>query len=400
MMYWLIQIKRMVEDVFIFPFILYGKWKARTMPLNKTYDVFFFFPFYHTGGAEKVHSLIAQAVKNKKALIIFTRRSQDTAFKKDFEAAGHDMIDISTHTDHKERYWDNLIYRGVFAAYINAQQQPTLVFNGQSNFGYKISRWIRSSIPQIELIHSFSSFSYIRMPFLPFYKETVMISKRRIEDHLALYRRWGVPTAYDARIRYIVNGIALPEQKPIPKSGIPGSMLFVGRGTAEKRPMVAATLAQKLMAAGVNIRMGFVGDVSQAVEAKVFPQFTMYGNISDPATLDSIYREQADLLLVTSSEEGFPLVIMEAMARGAVIIATPVGDIPVHVQPGKNGWVFSSIHDEEAMFREALAFIRNLQRNPEEFSRISAENIAYAYDNFGLPTFVAQYNTLIENHLR
>ena len=69
MMYWLIQIKRMVEDIFIFPFILYGKWKARSMPLNKAYDVFFFFPFYHTGGAEKVHGLIAHALKNKKALV-------------------------------------------------------------------------------------------------------------------------------------------------------------------------------------------------------------------------------------------------------------------------------------------------------------------------------------------
>lgn len=400
MMYWLIQIKRMVEDIFIFPFILYGKWKARSMPLNKAYDVFFFFPFYHTGGAEKVHSLIAHAVKNKKALIIFTRRSQDTAFKKDFESSGHDIIDISKYTDHKERYWDNLIYRGVFSAYINAQQQPTLVFNGQSNFGYKISRWIRSSIPQIELIHSFSSFSYIRMPFLPFYKETVMISKRRIEDHLALYRRWGVPAAYDSRIRYIVNGIALPEQKPIPKSGIPGSMLFVGRGTAEKRPLVAASLSAKMIDAGINISMGFVGDVSQAVKVSAFSQFTFYGNISDPFILDGLYRDHADFLLVTSSEEGFPLVIMEAMARGAVIIATPVGDIPVHVKQGENGLVFSSIHDEESMFSEALTFIQFLQANPEQFSRISARNIAYAYDNFGLPTFVAQYKTLIENYLR
>jgi glycosyltransferase involved in cell wall biosynthesis len=400
MKYSLILIKRMLEDLIIFPFILWGKWKARKQPLNKTYEVFFFFPFYHTGGAEKVHSLIANALKDKKALIVFTRRSQDTAFKKDFETAGHDIIDISSHTDHKERYWDNLIYRGVFAAYINAQQQPTLVFNGQSNFGYKLSRWISPSIPQIELIHSFSSFSYIRMPFLPFYRETVMISKRRIDDHLALYRRWGVPKSYDTRIRYIVNGIALTEPRPMAKTGVPTSMLFVGRGTVEKRPMVAAKLAKRLKDAGVNIRMGFVGDVSQAVSSTAFPQCTMYGNVSDPAVLGTMYREKADFLLVTSSEEGFPLVIMEAMARGAVVIATPVGDIPVHVKQGENGLVFSSIHDEESMFSESMAFIQSLQANPEQFSKISAKNIDYAYDNFGLPTFVMQYKTLIENHLR
>jgi glycosyltransferase involved in cell wall biosynthesis len=113
-----------------------------------------------------------------------------------------------------------------------------------------------------------------------------------------------------------------------------------------------------------------------------------------------MYREKADFLLVTSSEEGFPLVIMEAMARGAVVIATPVGDIPVHVKQGENGLVFSSIHDEESMFSESMAFIQSLQANPEQFSKISAKNIDYAYDNFGLPTFVMQYKTLIENHLR
>jgi L-malate glycosyltransferase len=150
----------------------------------------------------------------------------------------------------------------------------------------------------------------------------------------------------------------------------------------------------------MQISMGFVGDVSQAFSNTTFPRCTMYGNVSDPAVLDGMYREKADFLLVTSSEEGFPLVIMEAMARGTVIIATPVGDIPVHVKQGENGLVFSSIHDEESMFREARAFILQLQSHPEQFSKISAQNIAYAYDNFGLPTFVEQYKTLIENHLR
>lgn len=389
----------MAEDLIMWPWIWWGRRLAQKSPLQKQYDVFMVFPFYHTGGAEKIHSQIAQALKHKKALILFTRRSQNEAFLKAFEASGHDIMDISVYTDHKSRYWNNIIHRGVISGHINAQQIPTVVFNGQSNFGYKLSPWIKPSIPQIELIHSFSSFSFIRVPFLPFITTTVMISQRRIQDHLDLYRRWGIPSSFNQRIRYIVNGVALPEPRPSSKNGIPQKILFVGRGTPEKRPLLAAGIAQHLLHTGLQIRMGFVGDVAAAVPISQYPQFNFYGNVNDDVTLDRIYREDADLLLVTSSEEGFPLVIMEAMARGAVIMATPVGDIPVHVQQDINGRVFSSVNDEVAILREATEFVQQLQNDPEKFRRMSAANIAYAYKTFGLHNFEQQYSTLIENQL-
>jgi hypothetical protein len=40
-------------------------------PLKKEYRVFFFFPFYHTGGAEKVHAQIANATGGNDCIIFF-----------------------------------------------------------------------------------------------------------------------------------------------------------------------------------------------------------------------------------------------------------------------------------------------------------------------------------------
>jgi hypothetical protein len=140
--------------------------KSRRQPLGEDYDIFFFFPFYHIGGAEKVHTLISAAAKGKKAIIFFTRKSGNDFFLQDFVASGHRIIDISTYTDNKLKYWDNLVYRGIVSGFINQQSEKKMVFNGQSNFGYKLSRWINPRIPQVELIHSFSSFSYIRIPFI------------------------------------------------------------------------------------------------------------------------------------------------------------------------------------------------------------------------------------------
>ena len=84
-MYKLFIIKRMIENVFIFPFILLGRVIAKFRPLEKEYRIFFFFPFYHTGGAEKVHAQIAEAAGGNDCIIYFTKRSADDRFIDDFK---------------------------------------------------------------------------------------------------------------------------------------------------------------------------------------------------------------------------------------------------------------------------------------------------------------------------
>ena len=49
------------------------------------------------------------------------------------------MLFRSKFTDHKEFYFLNLIFRGIVSGYINKQKEKPIVFNGQCNFGYKIS---------------------------------------------------------------------------------------------------------------------------------------------------------------------------------------------------------------------------------------------------------------------
>lgn len=399
MIYQLLILKRTLEDLFILPFIWLGRMKAKKNPLLNTYDIFFFFPFHHIGGAERVHANIAQALKGKKALIVFTRKSQHEGFLNEFKASGHEIMDISAFTDNKKKYWNNLIYRGLFSGYMNAQKQRPVVFNGHSNFAYKLSRWLRKDIPQIELIHSFSSFSYIRVPFLPFYRETVMISKNRIQDHLALYKQWGIPATYNNRIRYILNGIPLPGKKQAREfSEEKLRLMYVGRATPEKRVHISAAISLQLLKANLPVVMSFVGNVSAAI-ANPHPNDIFYGDVNDPAVIDDLYRTQADLLFITSSEEGFPMVAMEAMARGSVIIATAVGDLPVHIKQGENGFLFSSVQDENKIVAEGVEFVQKLLNDRDLCRRISNNNLQYAYGNFGLATFEQHYRELFESYL-
>ena len=58
-----------------------------------------------------------------------------------------------------------------------------------------------------------------------------------------------------------------------------------------------------------------------------------------PQQTDSLYR-RADLVVLTSRSEGIPLVLMEAMARGNLVLAPAITGIPELVIAGKTGFLY------------------------------------------------------------
>jgi L-malate glycosyltransferase len=386
--------KRRIENVFIFPFIVIGRLIALTKPLSKEYQTYFFFPFYHTGGAEKVHALVSQAVGNKNCIIFFTRKSVDQNFLDEFLKPGCTVKDISKFTDNKFIYFVNLVYRGIISGYINRQSLKPVVFNGQCNFGYKLSPWVKKEIPQLELIHSFNTFSWIRLPFLPFISRTIMISQVRVEDHLKQYQQLKVPAAFKARIQHIINGIDLPAN-PTPKHIDEHlNLLYVGRGTEEKRVHIVAQIAKKAKDMGLPITVNFLGEVGTAIPPSLQSYCNMLGHTSSAAGIAAAY-ENAHVLAITSNTEGFPMVIEEAMAHGCAIMATPVGDIPIHITKD-NGLVFSTVDDEDQIVEEAVMFLSKLIQARALLSQISAANISYARATFAIENFNTQYRQLFQ----
>ena len=392
-MYWLLIIKRFIEDIFIFPFILLGRLAAFRYPMKKEYRVFFFFPFYHTGGAEKVHAQIAEATGGNDCIIFFTKRSVDNRFLNDFKKSGCEIRNISKFTGDRWLYFLNLFYRGIITGYINGQKQKPIVFNGQCNFGYKISPWIKKNIKQVELIHSLNSFSYIRIPFLPFIDSTVMISRKRIEDHKTLYKRYKIPASYIEKIHFIQNAIVLPQGNS-QKEQNSFIVLYVGRSTKEKRVHLVAKTAEMIAKIDNTIKFEIAGDVKDIINTMAHSNIHFHDTISDNTQLQTIYSK-AHVLILTSSTEGSPLVVMEAMANGCAILATAVGDIPQHVIDGKNGFLFSSAEDEAVIVKEAVEKICWLKNNRDLLNKMSLENINYAEHNFGIEKFKEEYRKLL-----
>ena len=79
------------------------------------------------------------------------------------------------------------------------------------------------------------------------------------------------------------------------------------------------------------------------------------------AELDDLYSI-SDLVALTSRSEGIPLVLMEAMARGKVVLAPGITGIPELVLDGKTGYLYkpSSLDD----FVAKVEMIRQSQSNP------------------------------------
>jgi glycosyltransferase involved in cell wall biosynthesis len=395
MLYSLVKLKFFVERVFVWPFVWFGRRKdVLDHRWNGPYDVIFIFPFYHVGGAEQIHLQIAQSMRGKKCAIIFTRHASNEAHLGDFVDTGFDIFDISSYTDDKWKYWNNLVFRGVVARLISRSSVSTIVFNGQSNFAYKVSPWLKQNIIQVELIHSLCSFSYIRTPYISYYKSTIMISKNRIQDHLNLYDKWKVPDGYKNNIIYIPNGIHLPFPAPrVKQRSAELRVLFVARNSPEKRFDLALRAFNALVADGINARLGVIGDFDESCVFKNLDKVDFFGQINNRQEIWNLYANYGDVLLLTSTEEGFPLVVMEAMAFGLAIFATPVGDLPVHVENGVNGMLFTSIMDEDKIIAEAIVFARSFLSG--ELDGTSRRNIEYAQANFAIGLFEDRYREIL-----
>jgi colanic acid/amylovoran biosynthesis glycosyltransferase len=84
--------------------------------------------------------------------------------------------------------------------------------------------------------------------------------------------------------------------------------------------------------------------------------------------MDALYR-QGDLVVLTSRSEGLPLVLMEAMVRGRIVLAPAITGIPEIVIPGKTGFLYSPGALDEIV--ERILFVRELLRAEKENSAVS-----------------------------
>lgn len=392
----LLNLKREFENIFIFPFILIGNiYNLLSRSQNEEYDVFFFFPFYHTGGAEDVHVKIAQSIK-KKSLIYFSKTNVNDRYLQEFIESGHTLVDISKFTDNKYKYWNNLIYRGIISQKINRQKTKPVVFNGQCNFGYKVSPWIKKDICQIDLIHALNSFSKIRIPFLKYYTKSVTDSKELIDLLKLFYKKYQIPEAHFKTFISINMGIkkVIPSLKDYHSKTL--NVLYVGRSSKEKRINIFGAIAKKVQLVEQNIHFIMAGEVKEDLSQEYHQYCQLLGNINEDEKRTALYN-RCHILLVTSSTEGGPLVSMEAMQMGLAVISTETGSVANYIKEGENGFKIPANSPESQIVSFMSEKIIYYYNNREVLENTGENNKQLADKYFGLDTFNQKYRELISN---
>lgn len=88
------------------------------------------------------------------------------------------------------------------------------------------------------------------------------------------------------------------------------------------------------------------------------------------------YYQKAHIYLLPSWNEGFPIVLFEAMGCGLPIVSTRVGSIP-DVLTERNGYIIPIKQPREI----ASALCKIISLSPQEYEQISLENISVARQN-------------------
>ena len=133
------------------------------------------------------------------------------------------------------------------------------------------------------------------------------------------------------RVRVVPLGVSAPQAEPAPAArlaemGLTGSfVLQVGRVEARKNQLAALAAVEKLEGVMLVVA-GPERDPAIASRLRESSRCRVLGTVDQP-TLELLYK-QAEAVIVPSLYEGFGLPVLEAMARGKVVVAAKASSLP------------------------------------------------------------------------
>lgn len=131
--------------------------------------------------------------------------------------------------------------------------------------------------------------------------------------------------------------------KPTPNSKV---LVHIARFTDVKRQDLMARVSKRLHDEGFDFTVLLIGKLSdeivKGVEDANCPICHVLGERHNPLE----YLKAADAFCLSSTYEGMPISLIEAMGTGAIPVCTPVGGIVNVVKDGETGFLSTDISEE------------------------------------------------------
>ncbi|WP_276382048.1 glycosyltransferase family 4 protein [Flavobacterium sp. H4147] len=361
----------------------------------KNAEVVCFFPFYKTGGAEKVHLNIVKAISSKNVCVIFTVHSATTNFYKEF-TENAECIEINPILNKKNDLVNKWLMKSIYKN-INQSANCKTVFGCNSIYFYKIISKISEKISRNDLFHSFSENDERETDLIysaKYIDNRIVINDAAKNDIINFYIKNKIDAIYADKIKVIHNGIELPNSEFKTKDNPNIRIGFIGRWSAEKRPEVFLEIARQIKSKYSFISFVMAGTgMKSNLDLITNAGVEFLGEITNKEQLDELYAA-LNFIITPSVYEGFPMVIMEGMSHGVIPVSTNLEGIREHITSAFNGILIHET-DENKMVVAFCESIEKLIDNSEERNLLSKQCFEYAQKHFGIEKFNTSYQKIL-----
>lgn len=166
---------------------------------------------------------------------------------------------------------------------------------------------------------------------------------------------------FDTKTVVIRNFIEEEKIKNSLVVGTPINVLFVGRYSKQKGFFDLLNVAKQVS----DVTFSFIGEDEFDTNLSNIKNLGKIGNSKIMEEYD-----KCSVFILPSYTEVFPMSILEAMARGLVVLVSDLPGMREIVQEGRNGYLFQS--GDVVTIKKLILFLKN---NPKEVEKVSKNNL-------------------------
>ncbi|HEV8630437.1 MAG TPA: glycosyltransferase family 4 protein, partial [Thermoanaerobaculia bacterium] len=355
-------------------------------------------PFLLVGGVERLFSHLCAYLRRRGYRIVIV---SSLAFDPAYGDSSAWFGDATDEIFHLPRFLDPGRWRA-FVDYLLESRRVQILWIVGSAFFYDLLAEIKAAHPELKVIDSlFNTVGHTTNNR----KHQRWIDLNLVENQEV--EQWLLDAGEPAeRIRLIPSGVDLERYRPAVKSeaalaalGIPAGAFVVGysgRLAIEKRPQRFVALADRLRG---DPRLVFLMTGAGPLEGQVRMQIEglrpghrlqLLGNVPDVQEVLALY----DVLVLPSSLDGRPVVVLESLAMGIPVVASKVGGLPELVRDGESGFLC-----EPEDFEGCARRIRWLADHPQEHARMKLAARRFAEAALGDTAMCAAYEAILRELL-